>query len=97
MSESFPKQNEAVAARTIEGAAYLVDPRTSAFYELNPVATRIWELCDGSNTPDGIAAALTCEFTVDLATAKQDAAQMIEEFTKKGLLDWEDTPDARAG
>ncbi len=97
MTEPLPRQNEAVAARTIEGSAYLVDPRTSAFYQLNPVATRIWELCDGETTVEGIAEALTGEFEVDLETARQDTATMVEKFVKMGLLLCEDGSGGGAG
>lgn len=90
MSERFPRQSRQVAARTIEGAAYLVDPPTSDFFQLNSVATRIWELCDGKNTLHQIATAITEEFTVDLATATRDAEEMIGRFVKMGLIRWED-------
>ena len=97
MTESLPRQNAAVAARTIEGSAYLVDPRTSAFYQLNSVATRIWELCDGETTVEGIAAALTEEFEVALETARDDTSTMIEKFVKMGLLELEDATGEGGG
>jgi hypothetical protein len=86
MPESFPRQSEQVAARTIEGAAYLVDPRTSTFFELNPVATRIWELCDGTHSVGDIAAELTKEFEVDTDTAMRDVRSTMDEFTRIGLV-----------
>ena len=86
MSESKPRQNESVAFRVIDDAAVLVSPHDSQLYWLNPVATRVWELADGSRSVETIAEALCDEFEVDLSTARRDIGNMISAFAEKNLL-----------
>ncbi len=75
-----------VAWRTVDGAAGLVSPADSTFFWLNPVATRIWELADGTRSIKAISEALCDEFEVDLETALRDTEALVEQLTAKGLL-----------
>lgn len=82
-----PLRNPAVEWRDIGGEATLVRPgETSGSHELNEVASRIWELCDGRRTVREIAARVVEEFEVDLATAEHDAAEFVREMLQGGLL-----------
>ena len=58
------------ASRVFNGEAVIISPAENVVRMLNPVGSRIWELCDGSRTLDQIAAALTDEFEVDMAHAR---------------------------
>ena len=57
-----------------------------AHEELNPVGSRIWELCDGRRSVREIAAAIVGEFDVDPATAERDAAEFVREMLEGSLL-----------
>ncbi|MBE2232772.1 MAG: PqqD family protein [Anaerolinea sp.] len=57
---------------------------------LNPTATRIWQLADGSRSVEQIAATLTEEYEVDTGQAQQAVATLLGELTDKGLIAWID-------
>ena len=82
-----PLRHPAVDWRELGGQATLVLPgEVGASHELNEVASRIWELCDGRRSVREIAARVVEEFEVDLATAEQDAADFVREMLQGGLL-----------
>jgi hypothetical protein len=65
------------ASRVFNGEAVIISPAENFVRMLNPVGSRIWELCDGSRTLDQIAAALAEEFEVDVAHARQSVADYV--------------------
>ena len=82
-----PLRHPAVEWREIDGESTLVLPyEPAASHELNEVASRIWELCDGRRTVREIAARVVEEFEVDLATAEDDAGEFVREMLQGGLL-----------
>jgi len=86
MREQRPRQNESVAYRVIDDAAVLVRPDDSSLYWLNPVATRIWELADGTKSVEAIAHTLCEEFEVDRPTALRDTQHMVSAFVERNFL-----------
>ena len=76
------------ASRLFSGEAVIISPAENAVRMLNPVGSRIWELCDGRRTLDEIAAVLTEEFEVDRAHARQSATEFVAELLDKELLTW---------
>ena len=78
---------------TLAGEAIIVTPSDSRVYNLNPVATFIWEAADGQSRVSEIVQRRICrEFEVDPATAMADAMRFIEDFCGKGLLRESETP-----
>ncbi len=76
------------ASRVFSGEAVIISPAENVVRMLNPVGSRIWELCDGSHTLDQIAAALTEEFEVDPAHARESVATFVADLLDKELLTW---------
>ena len=76
------------ASRVFNGEAVIISPAENVVRMLNPVGSRIWELCDGSRTLDQIAAALTEEFDVDLAHARESVSAFAADLLDKELLTW---------
>jgi hypothetical protein len=59
---------------------------------LNPTATRIWQLADGSRSVDDIAAALVEEYEVDqLPSSSKLFTALLGELVDKGLIVWLDS------
>jgi len=73
---SRPTPHPQVAARVVDGSAVIVLADAGEVNVLNPVGTRIWELCDGSRSVRQIAEAIAAEFEVTLEQALHD----VEEF-----------------
>ena len=61
--------------------------RTGGVYELTPVAAWIFDLCDGSNSVAGIAAAIAEKTNQDQADILTDVKQQLVLFRETGLLD----------
>jgi|WetSurMetagenome_2_1015567.scaffolds.fasta_scaffold1260253_1 hypothetical protein len=76
------------ASRVFNGEAVIISPAENMVRMLNPVGSRIWELCDGGHTLDQIAAALTEEFEVDLAHARQSVTAFVDDLLAKDLVVW---------
>jgi len=96
--DSFPKQNPRTAMRTIEGQTVVVLPDTSMIFDLNEVASFIWERMDGKHKLTDIVEEIKNEFDIDIETASRDAAELIENLREAGLavLDCEpDFPDKK--
>ena len=68
-----------------DGSALLYNPATSEAHTLNPVGSFIWEYCDGTLTPDQIAAELT-DALPQIPDAHADALRIIAELETAGLL-----------
>lgn len=72
--------------RVLDTEALVVDPKAGLLYPLNSVATRIWELADGSRSVDAIITALVDEFDADEATIRADALRFLDDLATAGLI-----------
>ena len=83
--ETFPMQNPRTAMRTIEGQTVVVLSDTSMIFDLNEVASFIWERMDGKHQLLKIVEEIKNEFDTDIETASNDAVELIENMKKAGL------------
>jgi hypothetical protein len=74
-----------VAWRVLDGSAVLVSPASSRVQTLNPVATRIWEACDGRPI-EAIVTMLVNEFEVSDNQARSDVECFVADLESRGLL-----------
>jgi pyrroloquinoline quinone biosynthesis protein D len=77
-----------VAARVYGNDAVIISPDEGVVRMLNPTATRIWQLVDGSRSADDIAAVLTGEYDIDFPHARQSVERLLDEFSEKQLITW---------
>jgi hypothetical protein len=68
-----------------DGSALLYNPATSEAHTLNPVGSFIWEYCDGTLTPEQIAAELA-DALPEALDIHAEALRMIAEFAAAGLF-----------
>ena len=66
--DRYPSRRH-VAWRALDTEAIVVDPKAGMLYPLNSVATRIWQLCDGTHTVGTIVDRLAEEFLEALRAA----------------------------
>ena len=68
-----------------DGSALLYNPATSEAHTLNPVGSFIWEYCDGTLTPEQIAAELA-DALPQAPDIHAEALRMIAEFAAADLF-----------
>lgn len=83
---AFPKRREGVAAQVAEGEAVLLDIESGEYFSLNPVGSRIWELCDGTRSAADIVSIICDEFDVAEDVATADAHEILDELEKEKLV-----------
>lgn len=66
--------------------ALLKDNETEWFYNLNDVASYIWDRLDGSHSIEEIALALTAEYEVEEDQARQDVLEFVSNLLDLGLV-----------
>lgn len=82
------KKNELVFNK-LNDQLIIIDFKSSTqFHQVNEVGARIWELCDGHNTPDTMATTLAEEFEADIAEIKTDVLTFLEELKKNALINY---------
>ena len=59
----------------------------AAYYGLNPVGARIWELVQKPVRLDDVAARLSAEYEVDGDTARRDLMGLVEKLLSEGLIE----------
>jgi Coenzyme PQQ synthesis protein D (PqqD) len=105
---SRPRRHPDLAWRNWGGEVVILAPsghdpdapdeqRDGAEHDLNEVASRVWELCDGVRSVSEIARVLIDEFEIDLATAERDAADFVAELVRKKLLLLDEARCAESG
>jgi hypothetical protein len=80
------RRNPQIAARVIDGQAFVVTPDDNRLHTLNETATCLWRLSQTGMTADAAATALTEEFEIDLETARRDAERCLEDLVTRQIL-----------
>ncbi len=75
------------AGRMVEGLAFVVTADDNKLHTLNETGSEIWSLAANGVTAEKAAKALVKIFDVDLATATIDAAECLESFVDRGILE----------
>lgn len=87
MSLPKPSRRPEIPWRVIDGEAVVVNPRAGLVYPFNPVATRCWELADGSHSLEAMIDTLAGEFEAPREQIQQDVEAFLRSLQEKGLID----------
>jgi hypothetical protein len=82
-----PRRREGVAAQVADGEAVLLDIESGAYFSLNPVGSRIWELCDGTRSTAEIVSVICHEFDVAEDVATADTRELLVELEQEKLVE----------
>ena len=80
------RQNLHAAASVIAGEAAVLTPSDSRLHLLDPVATRVWELCEGV-TLESLVTELMKEFDGEAAEIARDVESLLKEFQALGVVE----------
>jgi hypothetical protein len=85
---STVKKISAQASRVTRGEALVVMIEQRQLHRLNPVGSRVWELCDGRSVAS-IVAAIVSEFEVEADVATRDVCEFLATLQGLGALEVE--------
>ena len=83
--------------REIEGEAVLLDPRSSAYFSLNAVGTRVWSLLEEGLPLDRVHAVLYAEYEVEADALWRDLEELVRRLVAEGLVDVQTEPGPGRG
>ncbi len=86
MTNDTPKR-KSVRFIGMDQELMLHNPITRKFHILNPTASMIWSLCDGSHTLEQISMKLKKKFKESGEDILQDVCKTVEELRKDGFLE----------
>ena len=78
-----------IAARVIEGKAFIINTKTSMLHELDDIGTFIWKHIEKKHSLEEIVNSLTTEFEVTVNQAECDLEEFLSELNKKGLIEFQ--------
>jgi PqqD family protein of HPr-rel-A system len=83
---SHPKTRDDLTVVVLDGEAVIYDDASGDVHHLNPTATIIFQLLDGSGTVEELAADIAAAFALDPGEALTQTSSLIDEFAALGLL-----------
>lgn len=82
-----PRVRDDLTAAELDGEAVVYDDRTGEVHHLNPTATVIYSLCDGTSTIRKMSSELAGAFAVPADEVERQVRALLRQFRKAGLLD----------
>lgn len=83
---SRPRRSELILARPGESALILLNPHTGAYYTLDEVGSRVWDLCTGQATIAEIVAIIGEEYDAPASEIAADVRDLLEELASEQLV-----------
>lgn len=80
------RRADRIAARTIDGAAYVVSVDQQRMVELNEVGTFVWQALETPATVDGLVEEVCSTFEVDPSAARRDVETFLGDLETRGML-----------
>ncbi|MFO0586342.1 MAG: PqqD family protein [Polyangiaceae bacterium] len=80
-------RSEGVLSRVLDGEAVLLDTEGGAYFGLNAVGTRVWELIgSGGTTEDALLTTLLTEFDVTRDVLAKDLRDLLAGLEQRHLI-----------
>lgn len=101
MSATISGQSVVVVARDqvscdVAGEAAILSIKSGAYYGLDPVGARIWDLMQEPRAVAEIQNAITSEYDVEPERCAQDLADLLQKLLAEGLIEVKEQKGAGA-
>jgi len=83
--DKFIRNNNIISGQ-IQDETVMMDIGKGEYYQLNPVASRIWELLDNELSLDGICDILSTEYDVDDKQCHMQVEAHLQKLMEMGLV-----------
>ena len=87
MSDAYPQKAEALEVNEAEDGLVVYDPAHDMVHHLNPSASMIFDLCDGTRDAEAIALILAEAYGLD-TPPRDDAITGLRELADRQLIHW---------
>jgi len=75
-----------VVFRELQGEAVILNLSSSFYFGLDPIGTRIWQLCEAHGSLHAVWDAMRNEFDADDETLRADLIAFVDDLASKGLI-----------
>ncbi|MEW5828587.1 MAG: PqqD family protein [Chloroflexota bacterium] len=72
---------------SVDGASFLLDTRANAYFALEEVGGRFWDLLEDGQPLAAIHARLLDEYEVEPAELKRDLLELLDDLLENGLVE----------
>jgi hypothetical protein len=70
----------------VDGETVMFSPEQGAYFGLDPIGTRVWELLEEPRTIDDMCAILRHEYDVEAETCRTDVVALVEQLREAKLV-----------
>jgi hypothetical protein len=92
MNDAYPRRADALEVNEADDGLVIYDPAHDMVHHLNPSASMIFDLCDGTRDAQSIAHILAEAYDLD-APPQDDATAGLRELVDRRLIVWEGQGD----
>jgi hypothetical protein len=85
--QSRPRRVSYVLSQRVSQKLILLNSHSGAYYDLDGVGARIWELCDGSRTVADAVAVICTEYEADATTVEADVLELLHDLSRECLIE----------
>jgi PqqD family protein of HPr-rel-A system len=86
-----PKLRDSLAVVELDGEAVIYNDDDGNLHHLNPTATIVMSLCDGTSTVREMAADIAAAFDLSPPEIEKQMRRLLRDFRKSGLLEGKST------
>lgn len=79
-------RNDSMVFTDLDDTIVMMDVDEGQYYELDPIAARIWELIEDGSTVGEICDALAEQYEVDPQECQQDTLEFLQTATERGIV-----------
>ncbi len=92
MSDAYPRKADPLEVNEADDGLVVYDPVHDMVHHLNPSASMIFDLCDGTRDAESIALILAEAYDLD-TPPRDDATAGLKELVDRQLIVWEGQGD----
>ena len=85
--DTIVRRNAAITFTDLDDIVVMMDVDKGRYYELDPVATRIWKLLDTAKPVAEICDVLVEEYDVTPDVCRRDVLDMLHEACERGIIE----------
>ncbi len=79
-------RNDAIVYTDLDDTIVMMDVDEGQYYELDPIASRIWSIIENGQAVEAVCKNLTEEFDIDPNTCQQDTLEFLQAAKEQNII-----------